>query len=68
MVHERDPSVVLVERIAASGERASVAVNVTRSPVDVDLPDGTTLTLAPFGWHWRTARFTAAASGCHDRR
>ena len=67
VVHERNPSVVLVERVAASGERAWVAVNVTRSPIDVDLPDGTTLTLAPFGWHWRTARFTAAASGCHDR-
>jgi sucrose phosphorylase len=68
VVHERNPSVVLVERVAASGERAWVAVNVTRSPIDVDSPDSSTLTLAPFGWYWRTARFTAAASGCHDRR
>ena len=38
VVHERDPSVVLVERVAANGERAWVAVNVTRSPIDVDRP------------------------------
>ncbi len=59
---------VLVERVAANGERAWVAVNVTRSPVDVNAPDGGMLRLAPFGWFWRTARFTAAAPGCHDRR
>lgn len=51
-IFDAGPGVFVVERHAASGERAVVAVNVTASVSSLTIPDGPTIQLAPWASHW----------------
>lgn len=49
VVHPVSPDVVVIERIAPTGERAAVCVNVTPAAVTVEVPAWGTVRLSPWG-------------------
>lgn len=51
-IFDAGPGMFVVERRAASGERAVVAVNVTGQVSSVTIPECPPIQLAPWGVHW----------------